>query len=119
MSHLPYTQQVNESLPVRMEAPKHGGGQLPGEGELMVAEPKVKTKRPPMYYTPMEFVVMVLEHIFRKEHAEAMDLMWAVHKKGAAVVAVYTRDVAETKVDQVMEYARSNDYPLQCTMEQE
>lgn len=96
-------------------------------GDLMVAEPKTKTKRPPMYkvvllnddYTPMDFVVSVLEQIFRKTHPEAMELMLLIHHKGAAVAGIYTRDVAETKVDQVIEYARINDYPLQCTLEQD
>ena len=108
---------------------RRGGadGHTEGEGGLMLAEPKVKTKRPPMYkvillnddYTPMDFVVSVIEQIFRKSHTEAMELMFTVHKKGAAVVAIYTRDVAETKVDQVTEYARINEYPLQCIMETE
>ncbi len=102
-----------------------GNGQR--QGDVMVAEPKTKTKRPPMYkvillnddYTPMDFVVMVLEQIFRKNHADALNVMLEVHQKGAGLAGVYTRDVADTKVDQVIEYARINDYPLQCTLEQE
>ncbi len=103
------------------------GGSLSADsqGGLMVAEPKTKTKRPPMYkvillnddYTPMDFVVMVLEQIFRRSHTEAMNIMLEVHQKGAGLAGVYTRDVAETKVDQVVEYARINDYPLQCALE--
>lgn len=97
------------------------------DGELMLAEPQTKTRKPPMYkvvlmnddYTPMDFVVTVLEAIFRKPHEEALDLMMTVHNKGAALVGVYTREVAETKVDQTVEYARMNEYPLQCTMEAE
>lgn len=96
-------------------------------GDLMVAEPKTKVQRPPMYkvvllnddYTPMDFVVSVLEQIFRRTHADAMELMLSIHNKGAAVAGIYTRDVAETKADQVIEYARINDYPLQCTLETE
>ncbi len=103
-----------------------GNGQRP-QGDLMLAEPKTQTKRPPMYkvvllnddYTPMDFVVSVLEQIFRKSHSEAMELMLQIHNKGAAVAGIYTRDVAETKTDQVIEYARINDYPLQCTLEQD
>jgi ATP-dependent Clp protease adaptor protein ClpS len=103
------------------------GGHTDGEGGVLLAEPKVQTKRPPMYkvillnddYTPMDFVVMVLEQIFRIPHAAALDVMLEVHQKGAGLAGVYTRDVAETKVDQVIEYARINDYPLQCTLEQE
>ena len=97
------------------------------DGELMLAEPETKTKKPPMYkvvmlnddYTPMDFVVMVLESIFRKTHEEAMELMMNVHKKGATLVGVYTRDIAETKIDQTIEYARMHEYPLQCTLESE
>lgn len=111
----------------RMDAPRGGGSGTEADGEVMIAEPKTKVKRPPMYkvillnddYTPMDFVVTVIEQIFRKSHTEAMELMFTVHKKGAAVVAVYTRDVAETKVDQVIEYARIHEYPLQCIMETE
>ncbi len=103
------------------------GDHTEGQGSVMLAEPKVKTKRPPMYkvillnddYTPMDFVVMVLEQIFRKNHADALNVMLEVHQKGAGLAGIYTRDVAETKVDQVIEYARINDYPLQCTLEQE
>lgn len=107
--------------------PANGSGGAQGDGELMIAEPKIKVQRPPMYrvallnddYTPMDFVVTVLETIFRKAHEEAVDIMMTVHKKGAATVGIYTRDVAETKVDQVIEYARINEYPLQCVMEKE
>ena len=113
----------------RMGAP-HGGGSefsVGTHGDVMLAEPQTKTKRPPMYkvillnddYTPMDFVVSVLEQIFRKTHAQALELMLQVHEKGSAMVGIYTRDVAETKVDAVIEYARMNDYPLQCTLESE
>lgn len=102
-----------------------GGRQT--DGEVMIAEPEVSTKRPSFYkvillnddFTPMDFVVTVLEQIFRKTHEEAINLMLMVHTKGAAMVGVFTRDVAETKVDQVIEYARINDYPLQCVIEKE
>ena len=112
-----------------MSDPEHGdhGGSAEQQGGLMVAEPEAKTKRPPMYkvillnddYTPMDFVVMVLEQIFRRPHQDALQVMLEVHQKGAGLAGVYTRDVAETKVDQVTEYARINDYPLQCTLEQD
>lgn len=102
-------------------------GSRNAQGGLMVAEPKTKTKRPPMYkvillnddFTPMDFVVMVLEQIFRRPHADALNVMLEVHQKGAGLAGVYTRDVAETKVDQVVEYARINEYPLQCALEPE
>jgi ATP-dependent Clp protease adaptor protein ClpS len=114
---------------LQMDAQKRGDvqGNREAQGDLMVAEPQTKTKRPPMYkvillnddYTPMDFVVMVLEQIFRKPHQEALNVMLQVHQKGAGLAGIYTRDVAETKVDQVIEYARINDYPLQCSLEPE
>jgi len=117
-----------EEIQIRMGAPKRGGsGGAEFEGELMTAEPALKTQRPPMYkvvlmnddYTPMDFVVLVLESIFHKEHADALEIMLQIHNKGAAMVGIYTRDVAETKAGQVVEHARINDYPLQCTVEKE
>lgn len=125
-----FDQFLPPSTPPRcMGANERGGanGDANSEGGLLVAEPLVKTKRPPMYkvillnddYTPMDFVVMVLEQIFRIPHAQALNVMLEVHQKGAGLAGIYTRDVAETKVDQVIEYARINDYPLQCTLEQE
>jgi len=88
---------------------------------------KAKTKRPPLYkvmllnddYTPMEFVVVVLERFFGIGHAGAVDLMLTVHKKGLAVVGVFSHQIAETKVTQVMDFAQKNQHPLQCTMEKE
>ena len=88
---------------------------------------KPKTQRPPRYkvlllnddYTPMEFVVMVLERFFGMTHAEAFEIMLIVHKKGLAVVGVYSHEIAETKVGQVMDFARRQQHPLQCTMEKE
>ena len=86
-----------------------------------------KTKRPPLYkvlilnddYTPMEFVVHVLERFFGMNHAQAFELMLTVHKKGVAVVGVYSYEIAETKVTQVMDFAQRHQHPLQCTMEKE
>ena len=93
----------------------------------VVLQTKPKTKRPPLYkvlilnddFTPMEFVVMVLERFFGMTHAQAFDIMLAVHKKGLAVVGVYSHEIAETKVAQVMDYAQRHQHPLQCTMEKE
>ncbi len=90
-------------------------------------ETKPKTKRPPMYkvmilnddFTPMEFVVMVLERFFGLTHAQSFELMLTVHKKGLAVVGVYSHEIAETKVAQVMDFAQRHQHPLQCTMEKE
>ncbi|MDJ0826650.1 MAG: ATP-dependent Clp protease adapter ClpS [Rhodobacter sp.] len=88
---------------------------------------RAKTKRPPLYkvlllnddFTPMEFVVHVLERFFGMSHAQAFELMLTVHKKGVAVVGVFAFEIAETKVGQVMDFARRHQHPLQCTMEKE
>ena len=88
---------------------------------------RTETKRPPLYkvlilnddYTPMEFVVHVLERFFGMSHAQAFELMLTVHKKGVAVVGVFSFEIAETKVAQVMDFAQRHQHPLQCTMEKE
>ena len=93
----------------------------------VLVDTRSKTNRPPLYkvlllnddYTPMEFVVLVLERFFGMNHAQAFDIMLTVHKKGLAVVGVFSHEVAETKVAQVMDSARKNQHPLQCTMEKE
>ena len=98
-----------------------------GHETSLLAKPKPKTQRPPMYkvlllnddYTPMEFVVHILERFFGLNHAQAFDIMLTVHKKGLAVVGVFSFEVAETKVAQVMDFARRHQHPLQCTMEKE
>ena len=70
-------------------------------------------------FTPMEFVVHVLERFFKIGREKAIEIMLDVHQKGLAVVGVYSNEIAETKVSQVMEHARKNQHPLQCTMEKE
>lgn len=98
------------------------------DGDIGVAlDVKPKTKRPPLYkvmilnddFTPMEFVVMVLERFFGLSHAQSFELMLTVHKKGVAVVGVFSHEIAETKVAQVMDFAQRHQHPLQCTMEKE
>nr|WP_246058913.1 ATP-dependent Clp protease adapter ClpS [Shimia litoralis] len=98
------------------------------DGDLGVAlQTRTRTKRPPMYkvmllnddYTPMEFVVHILERFFGMTHAESFEIMLTVHKKGLAVVGVFSHEIAETKVTQVMDFARRHQHPLQCTMEKE
>ncbi len=100
----------------------------PGDADTgLLTETKTRTQRPPLYkvlllnddYTPMEFVVHVLERFFGMSHAQAFELMLTVHKKGLAVVGVFSFEVAETKVSQVMDFARRHQHPLQCTMEKE
>jgi len=88
---------------------------------------KPKTKKPAMYkvimlnddYTPMEFVVLVLQEFFRKSQEEATNIMLHVHQRGVGVCGVYTYEVAETKATQVMELARKNQHPLQLQLEKE
>jgi ATP-dependent Clp protease adaptor protein ClpS len=96
------------------------------KGEV-VTKTRPKTQRPSLYkvlllnddYTPMEFVVLVLERFFGKSREDATRIMWHVHQKGVGVCGVFTFEVAETKVTQVVEFARQNQHPLQCTMEKE
>lgn len=90
-------------------------------------ETRRKTATPSLYrvillnddYTPMDFVVIVLESVFHKSSVEATRIMLEVHKKGAGLAGVYTREIAETKIDTVHELARSQKYPLKCVMEKE
>jgi len=104
-----------------------GGAQDARNDSLMLAEPEVRTKRPPFFkvvllnddFTPMDFVVFVLKDIFRKDHEEAVSTMLDVHHKGAGICGVFTRDVAETKSELVVTLARRNEYPLQCLVEKE
>ena len=99
----------------------------PGADIDVATKTRPKTQRPPLYkvlllnddYTPMEFVVHVLERFFGITHSQAVEIMLTVHKKGVAVVGVFSHEVAETKVAQVMDFARRNQHPLQCTMEKE
>ena len=93
----------------------------------LVVRTRARTQRPPMYkvlllnddFTPMEFVVYILERLFSMTYAQAHEVMLTVHRRGVAVVGVYSHEVAETKVAQVMELARRQQHPLQCTMEKE
>ena len=99
------------------------GDEGPGTGVIVKAKPK--TKKPSMYkvlmlnddYTPMEFVVHILERFFAKNRQEATRIMLHVHRRGVGICGVYTYEVAETKVTQVMDFARQHQHPLQCTLE--
>lgn len=101
-----------------MDDPQQGGG-------LIVSEADVAVRPPSMYrvllhnddYTPMDFVVELIQRFFNKSHGEATNIMLMVHQKGRATCGVYTAEIAEIKVAQVLEYARNHEYPLQCTME--
>ena len=99
----------------------------PRDDTSLLTKTKTRTERPPLYkvmllnddYTPMEFVVHVLERFFGLNHAQSFEIMLTVHKKGLAVVGVFSVEIAETKVAQVMDFARRHQHPLQCTMEKE
>lgn len=103
---------------------KRGDG---GLGTGIVTKTRAKTKKPSLYkvlllnddYTPMEFVVHVLERFFGKGREEAVQIMLHVHRRGVGICGVYTFEVAETKVAQVIDLARRHQHPLQCTMEKE
>ncbi len=121
----------NELVMANKPRPRGPGG--PGNGEDgegrtgLVTKTRPKTKKPSLYkvlllnddYTPMEFVILVLEKYFGKSPEEATRIMLHVHQKGVGVCGVFTYEVAETKVTQVMDVARQNGHPLQCTMEKE
>ena len=100
-------------------------GNNPSIGVVMKTRPK--TKKPARYkvlmlnddYTPMEFVVHVLERFFQKTREEATRIMLHVHRRGVGVCGAFTYEVAESKVTQVMDLARQNQHPLQCTIEKE
>jgi len=115
--------------PVRNPNFTNGGGddRGTGTGTGIVTKTRPKTKKPSLYkvlilnddYTPMEFVVHVLERFFAKAREEAVLIMLHVHRNGVGICGVYTFEVAETKVAQVIELARKHQHPLQCTMEKE
>jgi ATP-dependent Clp protease adaptor protein ClpS len=88
---------------------------------------RTKNEKPSLYkvlllnddYTPMEFVVHILEKFFNKNRQEAMEIMLHVHRRGVGVCGIFTFEVAETKVTQVLDFARQSEQPLQCTLEKE
>ena len=112
--------------------PKEDDGNKDGAGKGgtetgTITKTRTKTKRPNLYrvlllnddYTPMEFVVLVLQDVFNKTREEAMRIMLHVHQKGVGECGVYPYEVAETKVTRVMDTARKNQHPLQCVMEKQ
>lgn len=104
---------------------RDGGRGRPEIG--VVTKTRPKTQKPPMYkvlllnddYTPMEFVVHVLERFFNKAREDATRIMLHVHQKGVGICGVFTYEIAETKVTQVVDFARQHQHPLQCTMERD
>jgi len=101
------------------------GGGDPGEQVGVATKTRARPKKPSQYkvlmlnddYTPMEFVVMCLKRFFRMDLEQATRVMLHVHQKGVGVCGVFPYEVAETKVNQVMDFARQNQHPLQCTLE--
>ncbi len=93
--------------------------------QALVEEAKPRLQKPRMYkvillnddYTPMEFVVVILERFFYKNREQATQIMLHVHTRGVGVCGLYTKDIAETKVKEVLNFANENKHPLQCTLE--
>jgi len=121
---------MNHRLPRRLSiraGEKDGDGNTAAPHTNVSVKTKPATKKPSMYkvlllnddYTPMEFVVQVLESFFNKSREEATRIMMHVHMKGVGLCGVFTFEVAETKISQVMAAARQAQHPLQCTMEKE
>ncbi len=98
-----------------------------GTGTGVLTQTRAKTKKPALYkvlmlnddYTPMEFVVHTLQRFFKMSVEQATQVMLHVHQRGVGVCGIFTYEVAETKVNQVMDFARKHQHPLQCTMEKE
>ena len=126
------TTRKNSSVTATIAAPlrmadddRKRKGDSGGPGTAVITKTKQQTKRPSLYrvlilnddYTPMEFVVHVLERFFGKDHEAATRIMLHVHHHGVGECGVYTYEVAETKVTQVMDFARKHQNPLQCVME--
>ena len=114
--------------PPQPPARRDDGNKDDGEGRAgALTLTRTRTKKPSMYkvlmlnddYTPMEFVVHILERFFNKNREEATRIMLHVHRRGVGVCGVYTYEVAETKVTQVMDFARQHQHPLQCTLEKD
>jgi ATP-dependent Clp protease adaptor protein ClpS len=116
---------VAASAPRMGNDENRGGGGTGGPATSVIAKVKPKTKRPNLYrvlilnddYTPMEFVVHVLEKFFQKDVEAATKIMLHVHHHGIGECGVFTYEIAETKVTQVMDFARKHQHPLQCVME--
>lgn len=124
---------LSRTIPTAADDGDSGGegtGDGPGDGEGdgqtgIATKTRTKPKKPSQYkvlllnddYTPMEFVVMVLKRFFRMDLEQATRVMLHVHQKGVGVCGIFPYEVAETKVNQVMDFARENQHPLQCTLE--
>jgi ATP-dependent Clp protease adaptor protein ClpS len=112
--------------PNRCAEDGEGEGPSDGQGQVGIAtKTRAKPKKPSQFkvlmlnddYTPMEFVVMVLKRFFGMDLEQATRVMLHVHQRGVGVCGIYPYEIAETKVNQVMDFARQNQHPLQCTLE--
>ena len=118
---------VSRRLAAGPDGEGNGDGGKSGVETGTVTKTRPKTKRPSLYrvlllnddYTPMEFVVLVLQDVFNKSREDAMQIMLHVHQTGVGECGVYPYEVAETKVTRVMDTARKNQHPLQCVMEKQ
>ena len=114
-------------LPLRASEDEDGDSGRPGDGSQvgLATKTRAKPKKPSQFkvlmlnddYTPMEFVVMVLKQFFGMDLEQATRVMLHVHQRGVGVCGIYPYEIAETKVNQVMDFARQNQHPLQCTLE--
>jgi ATP-dependent Clp protease adaptor protein ClpS len=118
------SEEMKRFSPMMQDEDK-GNGNGPGRGTAVITRTKPKLKKPSLYrvlllnddYTPMEFVIHVLERFFQKNREDATRIMLHVHNHGVGECGVFTYEVAESKMTQVMDYARQNQHPLQCVME--
>lgn len=109
---------------LRMQDGDDGPGG-PSRGASVITRPKPKVKKPALYrvlllnddYTPMEFVILILEQFFQKNREDATRIMLHVHQNGVGECGIFTYEIAETKVSLVMDFARQHQHPLQCVME--
>ena len=120
-----------ESKPIGPQLAGPGRGEGDGDdgttGTGTVTKTRVQTKKPALYkvlmlnddYTPMEFVVLTLQRFFKMTIEDATRVMLAVHQRGVGVCGIFTSEVAETKVSQVIDFAREHQHPLQCTLEKD
>jgi ATP-dependent Clp protease adaptor protein ClpS len=136
--HRPSAEDPSRAVPVAARSsssPLHagtdgdnegGGGKSGGDTSIGIAtKTRAKPKKPSMFkvlmlnddYTPMEFVVLVLKRFFSMDLEQATRVMLHVHQRGVGVCGVFSYEIAETKVNQVMDFARKNQHPLQCTLE--
>ena len=125
---MPYRADMKSIISMAGDEPGRGGGidEDGGDGQTgVVTRTRPRTKKPSDYkvlmmnddYTPMEFVVLCLQRFFSMGIEDATRVMLQVHQKGVGVCGVFTYEVAETKVSQVIDFARESQHPLQCTLE--